>query len=208
MSLENSQPYRDVAESEAKFRGLIDSNIIGISIWDFDGRVVEANEAFLRILGYERDDLVSGRLRWTDFAPSRYLDRNLQELVAQVQSSGSVQPFEWEFFRKDGSRVSVLVGAALLESKNQRVGFMLDLTDRKRAEQGLKQSEAYLAETQRLTHTGSWAYNHVERNTRTTRTSNSESMDSILGAVVRRWKRYLDGSIRKIGRGCSSFSGG
>jgi PAS domain S-box-containing protein len=163
MSLEDSQPYRDVAASEAKFRGLIDSNIIGISTWDFDGRVLEANEAFLRILGYERDDLVSGRLRWTDFAPSHYLNRALRELVAQVQSNGSVQPFEWEFFRKDGSCVPVLVGAARLESENQGVGFMLDLTERKRAEQGLKQSEAYLAETQRLTHTGSWAYNHVRK---------------------------------------------
>jgi PAS domain S-box-containing protein len=56
-----------------------------------------------------------------------------------------------------------LVGAARLESENQGVGFMLDLTERKRAEQGLKQSEAYLAETQRLTHTGSWAYNHVRK---------------------------------------------
>jgi PAS domain S-box-containing protein len=162
MSLEKTQPYRDVAASEAKFRGVIDSNIVGFSIWDLDGRVVEANEAFLRIVGYERDDLVSGRLRWTDFAPPRYLDRDLQELVAQFRSSGSMRPFEWEFIRKDGSRVHVLTGAALLESKHQGVGFALDLTERKRAEQALKQSEAYLAETQRLTHTGSWAYNWIK----------------------------------------------
>ena len=163
MSLENTQLYRDVAASEAKFRELVDSNIVGIGIWELDGRIVEANEAFLRIVGYERDDLVSGRLRWIDFALPRYLDRDLQELAAQVRSCGSVQPFEWEFFRKNGSRVPVLIGAALLESKSQGVGFVLDLTERKRAEHALKQSEAYLAETQRLTHTGSWAYNHVRK---------------------------------------------
>jgi PAS domain S-box-containing protein len=162
MSLEKTPSHADVAASEAKLRGVIDSNIVGFSIWDLDGRVVEANEAFLRIVGYERDDLVSGRLRWTDFAPPRYLDRDLQELVAQFRSSGSIRPFEWEFIRKDGSRVSVLTGAALLESKYQGVGFVLDLTERKRTEDALKQSEAYLAETQRLTHTGSWAYNHVK----------------------------------------------
>jgi PAS domain S-box-containing protein len=162
MSLENTLLYSDVAASEAKFRGLVDSNIVGISIWDFDGRVVEANDAFLRIVGYERDDVVSGRLRWTDFAPPRYLDRELRELTAQVQTCGSVQPFEWEFLRKDGSRVPVLTGAALLESKQQGVGFALDLTERKRTEQAVKQSEAHLAETQRLTHTGSWAYNYVK----------------------------------------------
>ena len=164
MSLENTQLYRDprdVAASEAKLRGLIDSDIVGVCVWELDGRVVDANDAFLRIVGYERDDLVSGRLRWTDFALPRYLDRDLRELVAQVQGSGKVQPFEWEFFRKDGSRVPVLTGAALFENKNQGVGFALDLTEHKRAEQALKLSETYLAETQRLTHTGSWAYNYV-----------------------------------------------
>ena len=162
MRLENTQLYRDSAAGEAKFRALVDSNIIGINIWELDGRIVEANEAFLRIVGYERDDLVSGRLRWTDFALPRYLDRDLQELVAQFRSSGSLRPFEWEFIRKDGSRVPVLTGAALLESKYQSVGFVLDLTERKRAEHALKQSEACLAEAQRLTHTGSWAYNYVK----------------------------------------------
>jgi PAS domain S-box-containing protein len=162
MSVEDTKLYRDVAASEAKLRSLINSNIVGISIWELDGRIVEANDAFLRIVGYERDDLGSGRLRWTDFAPSRYLNRDLQELVAQVRSSGRLEPFEWEYFRKDGSRVPVLTGAALLEDKRQSVGFALDLTERKRAEQAQQQSEAYLAETQRLTHTGSWAYNHVK----------------------------------------------
>src|SRR5277367_2987532 len=104
MSLEKTQPYGDVAAGEAKLRGVIDSNIVGFGIWDLDGRVVEANEAFLRLVGYERDDLVEGRLRWTDFAPPRYLDRDLQELVTQFRNSGSIRPFEWEFIRKDGSR--------------------------------------------------------------------------------------------------------
>ena len=160
-SLENSQLYRDLTESEARFRRLVDSNIVGISIWDLEGRVLEANEAFLGIVGYERDDLVSGRLRWTEFAPSQGLDRDRQELIALLQSGESLPPFEWEFIRKDGSRVPVVTGAALLEGRKQGVGFALDLTARKRVEQALRQSEAYLAEAQRLAHTGSWAYDHV-----------------------------------------------
>jgi PAS domain S-box-containing protein len=160
-SLQNTHRYRELTESEAKFRRLVDSNIVGISIWDLDGRILEANEAFLGIVGYERDDLISGRLRWTDFAPSQGPDRNLQELVALLQSGESLPPFEWEFTRKDGSRVPVVTGAALLEGKSQGIGFALDLTARKRVEQSLRQSEAYLAETQRLTHTGSWALDPV-----------------------------------------------
>ena len=69
ISLENTRLYRDLAEREAKIRRLVDANIIGIFIWDLEGRIIEANDAFLRMVGYDREDLVSGRLRWTDLTP-------------------------------------------------------------------------------------------------------------------------------------------
>ena len=64
ISLENTRLYSDLQEREAKIRRLVDSNIIGICIFDLDGRILEANDAFLEIVGYSRDDLISGRLRW------------------------------------------------------------------------------------------------------------------------------------------------
>jgi PAS domain S-box-containing protein len=152
-SLEITHLHRELTDSEARFRRLLDSNIVGISVWDLDGRVLEANEMFLRIVGYERDDLVSGRLRWTNFASSQGPDRSRQDMVALLQGGEHLPPFEWEFIRKDGSRVPVITGAALLEGKSQGIGFALDLTARKRVEQSLRQNEAYLAEAQRLTHT-------------------------------------------------------
>jgi PAS domain S-box-containing protein len=161
MSLENTRLYRELAQREAKIRRLVDANVVGIQIWDLNGTILEANDAFLRMVGYEREDLVSGRLRWTDLTPAQWLGRDRQEIVAEIQRTGSIQPFEWEYFRKDGSRMPVLVGAASFESENQGVAFVLDLTERKRVEQALRQSEAYLAEAQRLTHTGSWVYDHI-----------------------------------------------
>jgi PAS domain S-box-containing protein len=161
MSLENTRLYRDLAQREAKIRRLVDANIVGIFIWDLDGTILEANDALLRMVGYEREDLVSGRLRWTDLTSAQWLGRDRQELVAEIQRTGSLQPFEWDYFRKDGSRVPVLVGAASFEGENQGVAFVLDLTARKRAEQALRQGEAYLAEAQRLTRTGSWAFSPV-----------------------------------------------
>ena len=157
-SLENAQLYCELAESKAKFRRLLDSNIVGINIWDLDGRILEANDMFLRIVGYEREDLISGRLRWTDFAPGQGRERDRQDRVARLRSGESLPPFEWEFIRKDGSRLPVVTGAALIEGTNQGIGFALDWTASKRAEQALRQNEAYLAEAQRLTHTGSWAF--------------------------------------------------
>jgi PAS domain S-box-containing protein len=149
---------RDLAEREAKIRRLVDSNIIGIYIWEFGGRIIEANDAFLRMVRYHREDLASGHIRWVDLTPPEWLDRD-KRLVQELRASGSLQPFEKEYFQKDGSRVPVLVGAASFdESGNEGVAFVLDLTERKRAEQALMRSEAYLLETQKLTHTGSWAW--------------------------------------------------
>ena len=72
ISLENTRLYGDLQQREAKIRHLVDSNIIGICIFDFDGRLMEANEAFLRIVGYDRDDIISDRLRWTGLTPPEW----------------------------------------------------------------------------------------------------------------------------------------
>ena len=141
MALENTRLYRDLAEREAKIRRLVDANIIGIFIWNFDGRILEANDAFLRLVGYEREDLLSGRISWTDLTPLQWRDRNAQT-VQELTMTGIAPPYEKEYFRKDGSRVPVLIGAASLdESENQGVAFVLDLTERKQAEEALRESE-------------------------------------------------------------------
>jgi PAS domain S-box-containing protein len=158
-SLENTRLYRELTESEARFRRLLDSNMVGMCTWDLDGRVLEANEIFLSILGYGRNDLISGRLRWTAFNPGHGRERDRQDRMARVRSGESLPPLEWEFIRKDGSRVPVVTGSVLFEGTSQGIGFVFELTERKRVEQSLRQSEAYLAESQRLTHTGSWAFN-------------------------------------------------
>ncbi|WP_407156622.1 AAA family ATPase [Bradyrhizobium sp. STM 3557] len=142
ISLENSRLYRDVADREGKIRRLVDANIIGIITADSKGRILEANDAFLHILGYDREDLVSGRVRWTELSPPEWRERDMLT-QAELNSTGIVQPFEKEYFRKNGSRVPVLIGAALLkEGGDERLAFVLDLTKRKRAEEALRASEA------------------------------------------------------------------
>jgi PAS domain S-box-containing protein len=128
-------------DREAKIRRLVDSNIIGIFFSGLKGRVLEANDAFLHLVGHERDDLVSGRIRWTDLTPPEWRDRDRRALAA-LTSNTIAQPYEKEFFRKDGSRVPVLIGGALFEEGgDEGVAFVLDLTERKRAEEALRESE-------------------------------------------------------------------
>jgi PAS domain S-box-containing protein len=148
ISLENTRLYSDLQEREAKVRRLVDSNIIGIFIWDFEGRIIEANEAFLHMVGHSRDDLVSGRVRWTALTPTEWSGAD-EQAVAELRATGSCKAFEKEYFRKDGIRVPVLAGAATFGgNQDQGVAFVLDLTERKHAEEDLRESERRYREAQ------------------------------------------------------------
>jgi PAS domain S-box-containing protein len=151
---ENVQLQSDLEEREKKIRRLVEANIIGMIIWDLEGRFLEANDAFLQMTGYEREDLASGRLSRTDLTPAEWLDRDAQTLE-ELKRIGTVQPFEKEFFRKDGSRLPVLIGGALFEPNgSQGVSFVLDLTEQKRAEAEARESERRYRETlMELAHT-------------------------------------------------------
>src|SRR6202040_1906422 len=141
ISLENARLYQDLQEREARIRRLVDSNIVGIVFWDVQGRITDANQAFLDIVGYGQEDLVSGRLRWTELTPAEWRDAD-EQIIAELKAVGTLRPREKEYFRKDGSRVPVLVARALFERKPDEGGsFVVDMTDRKRAEEALRESE-------------------------------------------------------------------
>jgi PAS domain S-box-containing protein len=141
LALARFEARRRRKATEENVRRLVDSNIIGIIIWELEGRILEANDAFLRMLGYDREDLTSGRVHRTTLTPPEWRDRDAST-VAELKRIGTAQPFEKEYLRKDGSRVPVLIGGAMFEEgTSQGVGFVLDLTERKRAEEALRQSE-------------------------------------------------------------------
>jgi len=166
ISLENTRLYRDLENREAKIRRLVDANIMAVVIWRLDGAIVASNEAFIRMVQYDREDVASGRVRWTDLTPTKWREHD-ERALAEIRATGSVQPYEKELFRKDGSRVPVLVAGALFEEGgNEGVAFALDLSEQKRVEETLRKREAYLAESQMLAHTGSWASDGTTREAR------------------------------------------
>ena len=129
--------------TEDKIRRLVEADILGIFIANVQGEIVEANQAFLQMLQYGRQDLVSGRLRWTDLTPAELRERD-ERALTEALATGVFQPYEKEFLRKDGSRLPVLIGGALFQSANEGVVFVLDLSEQKRAEEKIREQEMEL----------------------------------------------------------------
>ncbi len=148
ISIENTRLYGELAEREARIRRLVDANIVGIVIWERAGLVVDGNDAFLNMLGYDRADLAQGRVHRDKLNPPDLSERSAQAW-AELMHTGIVRPYEKEFLRKDGSRLPVLFGAAALDPRgDQGVGFFVDLTERKRAVESARDSERRLHEMQ------------------------------------------------------------
>src|SRR5215470_17182506 len=136
---ETSRFYRELQNREAKIRRLVEANVVGIVMWNLEGTITGANEAFLRMVGYDREDLASGRVRWTDLTPPEWRHQD-ERAIADLKANGVFQPREKEYFRKNGSRVPILIGGAFFEdSGSEGVAFVLDLSEQKRAEGQLRE---------------------------------------------------------------------
>jgi PAS domain S-box-containing protein len=132
---------RALRESEARLRRLNESTIIGVFFFDLEGRITDANDAFLGMVGYAQDDVASGQLFTEAMTPPEHRPRD-EHAMAELRERGACEPYEKEFVRKDGSRVWVFFGPALLDETRQRgMSLVLDVSQRKRAEQALGASE-------------------------------------------------------------------
>ncbi len=135
-------------ESEERIRRLLDIGTVGIIFFNPDGGITGANDAFLRMGGYAREDLEAGRLRWDELTPPEWMPAT-ERAVAELEATGRTTPYEKEYYRGDGSRWWALFAAASV-GDGEGVEFVLDITERKRAEAALREGEARQAFLLRL----------------------------------------------------------
>jgi PAS domain S-box-containing protein len=129
-------------DSEARWRGVFGSPMIGLLFWDRAGAITDANDALLQMVGYSREDLTAGRVSWLAMTPDE--DRVKDALaLAEIAARGVSEPYEKHYIRKDGTRVPILICGALIDgSRDHGIAFVEDITARKRVEDQLRESEA------------------------------------------------------------------
>ncbi|MDX2121827.1 MAG: PAS domain S-box protein [Gemmatimonadota bacterium] len=141
---ERRQAEAALRESEARCRGVVEANLAGFCFWERDGRITEANEEFLRIIGYSREELARGGLSWEALCPPDQASLLLPALTG-LSAGHSITPFALDLHHKEGSRAPVMFGAALLEDRaSHGVAFVVDISARQRAEVELQQKTAGL----------------------------------------------------------------
>lgn len=128
----------DLRESEWRFRQVVESKVFGVLFGDARGAIHYANEYILKLLGYTAAEILSGNVQWNRLTPPEFADRDAMA-IAQLRKEGVCQPYEKAYVRKDGSRIPVLVTAAMLEQpfsqQQEAVAFILDLTELKRVQE-------------------------------------------------------------------------
>lgn len=126
-------------ESETRFRWLFASNVIGIAFWKLDGKVIEANDAYLQLVGYTREEMLAGVLDWQKITPAEGKELN-RHVLYELQQYGFSAPVEKYYIHKTGRLVPILIACAFHEdSQSDGIAFVIDLTESKQAEQEREQ---------------------------------------------------------------------
>ncbi|MDF0556202.1 PAS domain S-box protein [Kamptonema sp. UHCC 0994] len=159
---ERKKAERALRESEAIFRRLFEVNVFGVAIGDFHGQITYANEALLKMVGYTREEMLSGQMRWDRLTPPEqlYLD---EIAIAELRTTGVTASFEKEYIHKNGSRVPILIGGAMLAEpfteQETAIAFYIDMTEIKRVEAELKNNQQRLQLAQQAGKIGTFEWN-------------------------------------------------
>ncbi len=147
---ERQQAERALRLSENRFRRVFDSNVVGMMFTNFEGEITDANDRFLSMIGYTKEELNAGLINWVKITPQEHRQKDL-DAIAHLKQYDSIAPWEKVYLHKDGHPVSVLIGVAMLSMIEQTsVCVVVDISDRKEAEAKLQKTNQDLIRATRL----------------------------------------------------------
>ncbi|MBD2355617.1 GAF domain-containing protein [Tolypothrix sp. FACHB-123] len=131
--------------SEIRFRRMFDSNVVGMIFTNFQGEVIDANDRFLQMVGYTREELNAGAVNWQAMTPAEHFSTDYAAMK-HLMEHGEINPWEKEYYRKNGSRIPVLIGAAMLpDSEQQTICVVVDISEQKAALREREKAQARIA---------------------------------------------------------------
>lgn len=141
-----------------QLRRFVDSNIIGVIVAEASGAIIEANDYYLKLIGYTREELNKGLVDWRSITPDEWIEADEHALI-ELNENGICSPYEKEYLRRDGSRVAVYLADAIIpETNGQIAAFAIDITERKHIEKALLESDEQLRFAQTIGKIGNWHY--------------------------------------------------
>ncbi|MFZ1986549.1 MAG: response regulator [Desulfatitalea sp.] len=147
---ERKQAEEALRQSEERLRYFVDANIVGIAIINPSGGIIEANDYCLRIIGYTREEFEHGSIDWRAGTPPEWRPAD-EHALEELRERGVCTPYEKEHIQRDGTRVSIFVSDVMLPGPEELIAaFILDITERKQAEQEKVKLEAQLQQAQKM----------------------------------------------------------
>ncbi len=136
---EERRVQKDLQESNRKLRRFYDSGLIGAFYWNMNGKILDANDKFLDMFGYTREELVSGKIDWINMTPPEFHECDVRSLKELKEAGVNKQPFEKAYFHKDGRQVPIVIAGAMLdEERFNGIAFVLDISEQKKVEEKIK----------------------------------------------------------------------
>ncbi len=183
-------------QSQNRFRQLVESSSVGILIGDLSGTLSYCNPAILRLIGYSEQDVAEGRVRWDQLTPPEFAHKDA-EAVRQLLATGRCDPYEKVYIAKDGHRIPILLGGAVLDpavdGASQTAAFVIDLTLLRRAEEALRRSGEQRDLALQAGQMGVWSFD-----TRTGVVEWSETIELMLGMEPGSFDGTLEGFMARV----------
>ncbi len=145
-------------ENVSYFKGVFESSMIGILFWNTNGEIIDANDTFLDMIGYTREELQTGTIKWRELTPHEFEEKD-NNAMKEVMEKGVIKPFEKEYIHKDGRRIPITLGASRLKGMdNSGVAFVLDISEKRKAEYEINTLNKLFQDTSRVAKIGGWEF--------------------------------------------------